>query len=162
MAHQNGRTFLERASFVASIVAAFATVAAIMVGSYQFVELEQRDRQTRAVDLFVKYNELQRDAANDAAANAARNEPLQQTSPAPSDPQGATAVREQWRRNLALAISESIWMLRSDDAGWKNTVKWMLMEEEVRAPFRLDCSTFDAEFVEFARQSLKHPVCESE
>jgi len=159
MAQQNGKGLLERASFVASIIAAFATVAAIMVGSYQFVELEERDRQTRAVDLFVKYNELQRDAANDAAANAARKDPLQQTSPVPPDAQGTTAVREQWRRNLSLAISESIWMLRSDDTGWKNTVKWMLMEEEGRAPFSLDCSTFDPEFVAFANESLAHQVC---
>jgi hypothetical protein len=138
---------LERGSHIATIAAAVVAAAAFLVATAEFRATQKLERETidlereaRAVDLFVKYNELM-------SAAAAR--------PPAKNPQG-----EDWRGNLAVAIAESIWRLRSNDSGWAATVAWMLQNEERERTVRdLDCSTYDPTFVALAVKTLGHGVC---
>ena len=151
MAHEARRPVdiktLERGSHIATISLAVFTAAIFLVAALQFNATQRLERETidlereaRAVDLFVKYNELMRDIA---------------ARPPAKNPQGV-----DWRGNLAVAIAESIWRLRSSDSGWVATVAWMLQNEDrYRAVKDLDCSTLDPGFVSLATKTLGHSVC---
>lgn len=138
---------LKRTSYIASIVAAMVAICAFLFGTYQFNETQklQRDsleleRQTKAVELFVRYNDLMREAA-------------------------VRKPRENieaifWRHNLSIAIAESIWNLTSDDLGWESTVKGMLLhQDQIKRIDDLDCATYNSSFVEFSKRALNHEVC---
>lgn len=132
----DAKTLLKTGADIATLTTA---VVALALSLRQFNATVDRERETRAVDLFVKYNELMRDAGQTAAGN-------------PRD--------RWWRSNLAIALAESIWRLRNDDSGWIATVKWMLKtEDSIKAVKDLDCSTYDPRFASLATGTLQHPVC---
>jgi len=134
---------LERGSHLATIAAALIAVAAVLVATCDFRETQRFERETldmiqegRAVDLFVKYNDLM------------QHEPARR------------AQRDSWRGNLSIALAESIWRLRRADSGWVETVAWMLQtENSIKAVTDLDCSTYDPGFVTLAKERLQHDVC---
>ena len=126
---------LQRLAHTAGIAAGLVAVAAFVLGYSQFRDTQRAERESlslqreaRAVDLFVKYNELMRDAPRSRTNNA--NDAF-------------------WRGNLAMALSESIFRLTEDDSGWRETVKWMVSDHTADLP--LNCATYDTAFVTLVR-----------
>ena len=98
----------ERGSQLATVVVAAVATVSFAVTTCQFTATQKLQRETlnlerqaRAVDLFVKYNELMRDAA--------------------ARPTHESSAAGRWRHNLSLAIAESIWNLMNEDRGWVAT-----------------------------------------
>lgn len=138
---------LERLAYIATIIAAIIAAVSVLVAGHQFKATQglERDnldleREAKAVDLFVKYNEMMRGTA---ARTSVKN-------PETVD----------WRSNLAIGIAESIFRLRSNDSGWVATVGWILQNEDrERVVNDLDCTTYDPRFVLLAAKTLGHSVC---
>ncbi len=157
-------TRLESASYLATVISAAATViasgAAVLTfyyGYQQFLETQQASRETlrlqretleqerdsQAVELLVKYNELMKEP--------------------PSNLESGVGAAEFWRDNLALSIAESIYKLRRDEKGWEKTVKWMLLHHtDFIKNQRLNCDTFDDNFIEFVKQLVGQEICISQ
>ncbi len=138
----------------ATVIAAAVAVFTFYYGYQQFRQTQQAargtltlqretlesDRESKAVELFIKYNELM----------------LEPTS----SPKSPKRPSEFWRDNLALSIAESIFKLRRDEEGWRETVKWMLSKHAENLKKKgLDCSTYDPEFVKFVNQMMQKNVC---
>ena len=138
----------------ATIVAAAVAVFTFYYGYQQFRQTQQAtrdalalqreaaevDRESKAVELFVKYNEVM-------------------LEPHPS-PKSGKAPSEFWRDNLAISIAESIFKLRGNEAGWRETVRWMLSNHAENLKKKgLDCPTYDGEFVKFVNQVMQKNVC---
>src|SRR3712207_1749275 len=133
---------LEQVAHGATITASVVAIFAFGLGYFQFKETQEAtretlslqgealdlQRETEAVELFVRYNEVMQ------ASGANR-----------SDEEGF------WRGNLGIAISEAIFRLREDDAGWRETARWMLSHHQARLR-NLDCATYSAEFIALARE----------
>ena len=139
---------IQNASNCATIFAALVAAASFYYGYHQFSKTQQdarkvltlqeqaleQDRDSKAVDLFVKYNEMM------------------------SVPR--RTGEGFWRENLGLSIAESIFRLRSNDAGWKETVAWMLSNHIAHLKQNgLNCPTYDAEFVKLANAAAQDDLC---
>ena len=115
---------LQNSANIATIVASAAGIITFLAGFLQFRETQvatretlflqrealEQERESKAVDLLVKYNELMKESHS-------------ATDTFYSDP-------EFWTGNLALSIAESIFILRKHDAGWRETVIWILQNHE--------------------------------
>lgn len=149
---------IEIAAHLATTVAAIVAIVTLIFGFFQFRETQRmtrealrlqtdtlgRERQTKAVDLFVKFNEIQREAV---------------ASQTVSESEKAASF---WRQNLLLSITESIFLLTEGDAGWKATTVWML---ELQKDFltSMKCSTVASQFVALVRTVMKSDdVCAPE
>ena len=133
---------MERAAHLATIVGAVVAAGALLVGVYQFTETQQmtrrnlelqmetlqHEREMKAVELFLKFNEQQQGLA---------------AKPPPRKGEAAF-----WRYNALLGTTEAVFKLTRGDEGWEETVSWML---EVQRPFLLqtefNCKTFADDFV---------------
>ena len=137
----------------ATIIAAVVAVVSFYYGYRQFRETQEATRQTlnlqrinlnmqresldlerddKAVDLLVKYNDLMREAYSDRSSTKAA---------------GAF-----WRDNGAIVIAESIFQLKAEDNGWRETVRWILENHSDFLKGGLDCPTYDGKFVQFVSQ----------
>jgi hypothetical protein len=145
---------IQNLSSLATIIAALVAMVAFGLGYKQFNETQQSTRKTlslqrealemeresRAVDLFVKYNDLMRE-------------------PRPKRMNRAPDA-DLWRSNLAIGIAESIFRLRRSDEGWKNTVEWMISQHsKFLGRRRLNCQTYDSEFVSLITDAMGQDVC---
>lgn len=144
----------ESLSYWATISAAVVTIFAFSYGYRQFRETQQAtretlilqresldlDRDSKAVELLIKYNDLMRETQ-------AKAEPVSEDA-------------EFWQENLAFNIAESIFKLRAEDKGWRETVRWIITNHAAYWKDNgLDCPTYDAGFVEFVNQVLACDVC---
>jgi len=145
---------LQNAANVATIVAAIFATAAIWLGYYQFSETQKltrdslslqvsalkNDREMKAVELFLKFNETQQDLA---------------TKPVPKKGEALF-----WRHNALLATTETVFRLTSEDAGWSETVDWML---EMQKPFLVQtefrCKSFAETFLVRMRSTAPSLKC---
>ena len=127
------------------LLAQLTSVAGLVFAGYQFSitntarqEAVTRERQMKAVDLFIKYNELKLNASErkmDAAEAASR-------------------------RGMSVALTESIFLLEGDDRGWRETVKGMIVEEDgPQHQLSVDCATLDDSFEKFAAESVGRNIC---
>jgi hypothetical protein len=91
--------YTQNGSSIATIIAAIVAIIAFYYGYKQFYETQQSARESQAVELYVKYNELMKDA--------------------PSRDQSSSF----WRDNLGVGIAESIFLLRRGDKGWERTAR---------------------------------------
>jgi len=100
----------------------------------------EHDREAKAVDLFLKFNEVQHSIA--VRRPKLKGEAL------------------FWQQNMALTITESVFKLMEDDEGWKATVKFMLREQTdfLKDP-GMQCDTYLPAFVAFAKEVVGHDVC---
>lgn len=125
---------MEKAAHGATISASVVAVVLLFFGVYQFNETQtlaqenlRNEREMKAVELFVKFNELQEERVASTSDNA-----------------GEAAY---WRGNTLVAITESIYNLSEGNASWKATVEWML---NVQEPYLIqnppNCNTYSAEF----------------
>jgi hypothetical protein len=86
---------LDISTITSAIISAIGvTIAAItvLIGSCQFRRGQEFEHESKAVELFIKYNELMRERANS-------------TKP-------AAAEENLWRENLAIEITEAIFTER--------------------------------------------------
>jgi hypothetical protein len=154
----------------------WATIAAALVagltfyfGYLQFRETQEATRQTlnlqregldldresKAVELFVKYNEMMAEPGPSPPPRPAWAAGATQ-SPSPAKPGGEFS----WQDNNALAIAEAIYKLRRDDEGWRATVGWMLSHHtDFLEKTGIDCGTYDEEFIELLKQQVPRVLC---
>lgn len=140
-------TKLQNAANLATVIAMIITAVAFGYGIYQFKqtlnfqkETLEEERNAKAVELFIKYNEMMEE---------------------PRSGTGAVDDESQfWRENRAISIAESIFNLRKTDPGWKATVNWMLSNHISHLKrTRLNCPTYDADFVKLANEQTKEDLC---
>jgi len=121
---------MEIAGEVSTILAAFAALIAILVGSRQFSETQRLTRETQAVELLVRFNELGIDRDTD-------------------DPN-----RRFWACNARLTITESVHHLTVGDKTWDATVHWMIRtQKNFLNSTRLYGSTYSDSFREILSTS---------
>lgn len=141
----------------ATIAAALALVAALLVGSSQFIETQQHQRQllaaqqaavqqegdskaaeinVKAVELLLRYNDLMLQVNAPAAKNARKES-------------------RYWKENLAINLLESLYNLTRGKKEWENTIGWAL---ERHGRFirdqRLNCAGYSSEFVRYLEKTL--------
>lgn len=147
-------TRLEMAASLATILASFVAALALSFGYYQFqatqlltrqtLELQkdalQHEREAKAIDLFLKFNEVQTGISTPA--------------------RGKTADVLFWQQNMAMTITEAVFKLMQSDPGWMATVKFMLREQEkFLKQDGLECETFLKDFIDLAREVVKQDIC---
>jgi hypothetical protein len=163
---RSGRFFHAMALFVyragpgishwATIIAAVVAITTFYLGYQQFHQTQEATRQTlelqkqgidleresKAVELLLRYNEMM-------------------SAPPPAQKSGA--ANPYWQVNIALSLAESIFILRKDDENWRATIAWMLSNhvEDLKKE-RLNCSTFDSQFIQFVNQVMKQNTCRDE
>lgn len=145
---------MERVSDVATVVASLVAIVAFGVGLGQFSLTQQLarenlrlqaqalddERESKAVELFLKFNELQQAVANK-----------------PLPPKGSAAF---WNHNMLLGLTESVFRLTEGDRRWGETVEWML---SVQRPFLegepQGCATFADVFVRMMLRAAPDMRC---
>ncbi len=141
---------LKRAAYLATLAAAGVAIIVLIAGASQFAQtqnaqrasialhdetlrLERDTRQAethaKAVELFMKYNELMLQL----------NVPL---------PKGAKRETRYWKENLALGLLDALANLTRGNREWENTIAWAL-ERHLRfiRDQRAACSAYSDEFI---------------
>ena len=128
-----------------SVLVQLTSVAGLVFAGYQFSvtnsarqEAVTRERQMKAVDLFIKYNELKLSGS------------------------GRTfdAGESESRRGMSVALTESIFLIEGDDSGWRETLKGMILEEDgPQHQLSVNCATLDDNFEKFATASAGRNIC---
>lgn len=124
---------MKKLESVSVVIASLVAVVTFLVGLWQFDQTQKlardnlaNEREMKAVELFVKFNDLQEKFS--ASAHV-------------------TPEVEYWRGNSMVAITESISNLTRGKSGWDFTVNWMI---DVLAPFLLKnppkCETYSDDF----------------
>ena len=131
-------------------VAALVAVGIFLVGGWQFVQTQQAQRETialqnlalrqshefnqadinsKAVELLMRYNELM----------------LQVAAPFPK---GVKKETRYWKESLAISLLESLSNLTRGHPEWEQTILWAV-ERHLRfiREQRLSCSAYSAEFI---------------
>ena len=94
------------AADIATMIACIVAVIAVIMSASQFIATQKSSRETQAVELFIKFNQLnieQRHSSNH--------------------------VSDHWYNNCKFAITESIYHIAYKSKGWVSTVKWMLDQQ---------------------------------
>jgi hypothetical protein len=148
------RTGLEQAASLATILASIVASFALAFGYHQFRatqllarqtlalqnEALQHEREAKAIDLFLKFNEIQLSVAS------------------PSHKSTKQAL--YWQQNLAVTTTESIFKLMEADSGWLATVAFMLREQTDFLMLNgLDCPTYLPAFVTLVNKVMEEDVC---
>jgi hypothetical protein len=144
----------KRSANIATIVTSIVATIALISGYLQFRETQlltrqtlslqlsalQHEREAKAIDLFLKFNEIQQVIAS---------------------PSGKTKEEVLfWQQNIALTTTESVFRLMEGDAGWMATVAFMLQEQrDFLRKNGLQCPTFVPTFIEFATKEMGEDVC---
>jgi hypothetical protein len=152
--HEPRPTTLEGPANIATIVASVVATMALIFGYVPFHETQlltrkamelqvsalEHEREAKAIDLFLKFNEIQQAIAS----------PSRKTK-------GEVLF---WQQNIALTTTESVFKLTQGDAGWMATVAFMLQEQrDFLKKNGLQCATFLPAFVEFVTKEMGEDVC---
>jgi hypothetical protein len=105
------------AADIATIIACIVTVIAVIISAYQFIATQKSSRETQAVELFIKFNQLNIEQSN-----------------------SSNHVSDHWYNNCKFAITESIYHIAYKSKGWVSTVKWMLDQQAGFYSWRRLCS----------------------
>jgi hypothetical protein len=145
---------MERAAHFATIIASLVATFTFSFGLLQFNETQKlarenlrlqtetliHERETKAIELFVKYNELQKEIADK-----------------PSPRKGDAAF---WHHNLLLTLTESVFRLTEDDFGWGQTVGWMLQSQKTfLESVEQGCRTFAPKFLNLMKTAAPAMKC---
>ena len=131
--------YMECAAHLATVLAALVAAVTLIVGGCQFSKTQQQEREKKAIELFLKFNEQKEKlAAKPVTGDAA-----------------------YWRSNALLATTEAIFKLTRGDKGWEETVSWMLKEQ---VPFLLqtkgfNCGTFAEDFLKLMQKAAPDLKC---
>ena len=142
----NTKSNIETLSHAATVFAAVVAVATFGVGLYQFNKTQYlaretlaHERESKAVELFLKFNETMQNRAKEPIAN-----------------------EEQlfWSNNALLALTESVYKLTVPDDGWNRTILWMLSRQlEFLEGKPQGCDTFADPFVALMKRSAPMMKC---
>jgi hypothetical protein len=145
---------MERAAHFATITAALVAIFTFGFGLLQFGETQKLarenlrlqtetitlEREVKAIELFAKYNELQKEVAG---------RPL-------SEEDGAAF----WHHNLLLTLTESVFRLTEGDLGWGETVAWMLGSQKAFLErVEQGCRTFAPKFLDLMKTAAPAMKC---
>jgi len=94
------------AANISTVVACVMAVIAVTSGAIQFIATQKSLQETQAVELFLKFNQLNID-------------------------QGLSSnkVSDLWYNNGKFAITESLYNITHESKNWVSTVKWMLDQQ---------------------------------
>lgn len=148
---------LQRWTQAASLAAALAVIVAVVFGGQAFVETGKHQRDlmaaqqaalvlardvktaeinSRAVDLFLRYNELMQQVAAPAG-------------------KGVKKEQRYWKEHLAVSLLESLFNLTRGNREWEQTVSWALERHGrfVREQ-RLGCAAYSEAFVRLLEKTF--------
>jgi len=126
---------LSAAANISTITTALIAAVAIWFGTRQFSQTQRLMRETQAVELLIKFNEL----------GAKTN----------TDP-----LRAFWSSNAQLTITESIHHLTRGNKSWDATVLWMLnSQSDFLQSTPIDCNTYSPSFLAVMKESTLHFKC---
>ena len=132
------------------MASSLVVVAAVVFGSYQFYETQKLQRESiaiqkdsfepernaKAVELFVKYNELMMQPTT-GVSKAAKREAW------------------YWKENLAVSLLESLFNLTSGRQEWEAMVGWALEKHGrfIREQ-RLSCGAYTEQFISYVEKTF--------
>ena len=142
---------------VATIATSVAIVAALFIGSRQFIETGKNQREllvaqkasllqerhvqaaelnARAVELFLRYNDLMQQLNGPVAKNAKKES-------------------RYWKENLAVNLLESLFNLTRGNREWETTITWALDKHTrfIREQ-RLSCAAYSPEFIRYLEKTV--------
>ncbi len=129
-------TLVSYAPLIASAIASIAFLS----GLWQFWHTQRLTREVKAVELFLKFNEL-----NQQLAEGGRRE------------NEATIF---WKCNALVAITESVFNLTQGNKSWAATVHWMLeAQKEFLTAQPLNCETFSPAFLKLLKEAVPRVQC---
>lgn len=130
---------LEVANIVSSVATAVVAALALSFSVWQFNEGQKlaqenldSEREAKAVELFIKFNEMKEEMESKSTA-------------------GPAGV-DFWRENSLLGITESLYNLTQGNDKWESTIDWMLgMQKDFLQERGVNCNTYSSEFIEFLK-----------
>ncbi|MBA3003596.1 MAG: hypothetical protein FP813_07080 [Desulfurivibrio sp.] len=110
-----------------TIVACIVAVFALVLGARQFVETQKASREYQAVELFLKFNQLNIEQALSSNLES-----------------------DHWYNNSKFAITESLFEIAHKSESWASTIRWMLEQQEdfIRSG-NFDVETYTKRFRDF-------------
>jgi hypothetical protein len=159
------------ASERATIVAGWSTALALALGFITFImtyraqEKFNEDQRTFNEDQR-RFNKAQQDAVTKQAAFQAETaaiDALRAYFTAGIESANATD-RKQWLTNDAFFTAETLYNLRSEDGGWRETAKGLILNRRgVIDSGQFDCDKYSPDFVKFVREEVvrKDPCSKS-
>lgn len=130
---------LEVANIVSSVATAVVAALALSFSVWQFNEGQKlaqenldSEREAKAVELFIKFNEMKEEMESKSTASS--------------------AGVDFWRENSLLGITESLYNLTQGNDKWESTIDWMLgMQKDFLQKRGVNCNTYSSEFIEFLK-----------
>ena len=114
-----------------TIITCVTAIIALWIGICQFKETQESTRETQAVDLFLKFNQLNID---------------QKLS--------STAESDHWFDNSKFAITESLYLIACKQNSWLKTIVWMLfMQKDFITSGGFEVDTYSAHFAAFCKKN---------
>ena len=125
-------SLVSEAANISTIIASIVAVIALIAGAIQFIATQKSSRETQAVDLFIKFNNL-----NIEQSHSTRTE-----------------ESDYWYDNSKFVITESLYNITYNSVSWVDTVKWMLNQQAnfiKKTSFVVD--SYSEKFLEFCKQN---------
>ena len=123
-----------------TIVASITAVGALIVSSRQFRLTQRSTRESQAIDLLLKFNQLNIDQQKLAIEAA--------TKPALAEEKKT----DLWYGNCKMAITEALFEISHHSPSWRSTIRWMLhMQMDFILEGGFECETFSSEFRAFCK-----------
>lgn len=121
---------LPELSNIFTIVACVVTVITLIIGVWQFWITQRSTRESQAVELFSKFNQLNIDLENSGAVKS-----------------------HHWYKNSMFAITESLYEVSRHSKTWRSTIKWMLGQQRdfiIEGGFEVD--SYSSNFRSFCKK----------
>ncbi len=122
---------------IAAILACLTAIVALIIGTLQFYLTQTSTRESQAVDLFLKWNELNIEEAGIGPTALPNNQNGRST---------------HWYGNCKMAITEALYEVSHRSPSWVNTCEWMLkMQHSFIVEGGFDVNTYSPRFRKFCR-----------
>ena len=121
---------------LSTIIASVVAVLALCISTLQFYYTQKSTRESQAVELFLKWNQLNIDQEKKAAE------------------EGNMHINESnhWYGNCKMAITEALFETSHQSPAWKCTVGWMLqMQRDFIQEGGFDIHTYSPKFRAFCK-----------
>ena len=112
---------LSSSADIATILGGGTAVFAFIFGLWQFTLTQKATRESQAVDLYIKWNQLNIDQARHQVS--AKEEASAASQALESNP-------DHWYGNCKIAITEALYELRGCSREWRSTIAFMLSQQE--------------------------------
>lgn len=129
------------------MLASIVAICALIVGSHQFRLTQKSTRETQAVELLLKFNQL----------NIDQQKLDIELPPDSTDRQRIMNLRARndshlWYGNCKMAITEALFEISHHSPTWRSTLRWMLyMQKRFIQEGGFECETFSSEFRAFCK-----------